>query len=170
MEKQNKKILIVFIVIAIIIIGFYLYKYFNLPKNTLDKDGKLIPSFSDSLDLNKTISFGEKSNNVSRLQTEINILIDKFKYPISKLSVDGSFGNKTAEALKIVSNNQLNGSNVTINKVISLGFHVGKVSASIENTGNTAPEDTIVELDSKKTYEHFHKADDEFMQVFFKNH
>ena len=48
------------------------------------------------------------------------------------------------------------------NKVISLGFHVGKVSASIENTDNTAPEDTIVELDSKETYEHFYKADDEF--------
>lgn len=48
------------------------------------------------------------------------------------------------------------------NRIMSLGFRVGKVDASIENTDNTAPEDTIMYLDGKELYEEYHKADDLF--------
>lgn len=136
---QNKKILIVFIVIAIIVIGVYVYRYFSLPKATKDENGNIIPSYSDPLDLNKTISFGEKGSNVVRLQTEINNLITKFNYPLQKLSTDGMYGNKTAEALKIVSNGVLNGSNVTINKVIALGVATPVNTIAPPNNNPTLP-------------------------------
>lgn len=48
------------------------------------------------------------------------------------------------------------------NKITSLGFKVGLVTATIEPTDNTAPEDMMIELDSKAIYEEYHKADDEF--------
>lgn len=48
------------------------------------------------------------------------------------------------------------------NKITSLGFKVGTVNATIELSDNTAPEDMMIELDSKAMYEEYHKADDEF--------
>ena len=48
------------------------------------------------------------------------------------------------------------------NKLLSLSPRVGKISFTIENTDNTAPEDTIMQLDSKELYTEYHKADDEF--------
>ncbi|HRP36843.1 MAG TPA: hypothetical protein PLS50_03460, partial [Candidatus Dojkabacteria bacterium] len=46
--------------------------------------------------------------------------------------------------------------------LLSLGFKVGGIFATIENMDNTAPEDTIVHLEGKELYEEYHKVDDEF--------
>jgi len=46
--------------------------------------------------------------------------------------------------------------------ILSLGFKVGKIYASIENSDNTAPEDTLIHLEGKALYEEYHKADDQF--------
>ena len=54
------------------------------------------------------------------------------------------------------------------NKLLSLSFKVGKVRATIENSDNTAPDDTIMELDNKELYEEYHKADDEFYNKILK--
>ena len=43
-------------------------------------------------------------------------------------------------------------------KILSLGFKVGKVKATIKNTDITSPTDTIVHIKDKDTYIEFHKA------------
>ena len=39
------------------------------------------------------------------------------------------------------------------NVILALGFKVGNVHATIENTDNTAPQDRTLELDGKELYE-----------------
>ena len=47
-------------------------------------------------------------------------------------------------------------------QIISLGFKVGKVNATIEKPDNTAPDDNEVPIDNMEDYLEYHKADDEF--------
>lgn len=47
-------------------------------------------------------------------------------------------------------------------RILSLAFKVGNITAQIENTDNTAPDDRILELMTKDEYVEYHKADDEF--------
>lgn len=55
-------------------------------------------------------------------------------------------------------------------RILSLGFKVGKVNATIENTDNTTPDDISVELSDTKSYEEFHKANDDFYnKILLKN-
>jgi len=132
MEQKTKNILIWVSVIVIIlsIVAFYLYKYTSLPKVAYQKitgqnpdinaTGAFVGDYGDEVNTDKVLSFGDKSNNVVRLQSAINDIITKYFYPISKLSTDGVYGAKTASALKFISNDTLKSGNVTVNKVMNL--------------------------------------------------
>ena len=132
MTDKEKKILTWSIVIALIlaIIIFYVVKYTNLPNVIKDKitgsnsnfnsAGGFIADYGDEINTDKILSFGDKSNNVVRLQSSINEIIDKYGYTITKLSTDGVYGMKTASALKYISQDTLKSGNVTINKVANL--------------------------------------------------
>ena len=54
------------------------------------------------------------------------------------------------------------------NRILSLGFSVGKVKASIENTDNTTPDDVQTEIYDIKSYKEFHKANDRFYSEIFR--
>ena len=54
--------------------------------------------------------------------------------------------------------------------IISLSLKVGKVYATIENADTTAPEDTMIQLESKEKYLEYHKANDEFYFSILQDH
>lgn len=149
MKAKTKKILIWVAVIVIIlsIVAFYLYKYTSLPKVAMQKltgsnpdinaTGMFIGDYGDEVNTDKVLSFGDKSNNVVRLQTAINDIITKYVYPITKLSTDGVYGMKTASALKFISNDTLKSGNVTVNKVMNLG-KVGAIVPANAYSGSGA--------------------------------
>ena len=139
-EKKNKIALWVTIIAILLIVGFYIYKYTNLPKAIADKingtgsynaGGGFIGDYGDEINTDTVLKFGDKSNNVVRLQSAINDIIDKYQYSISKLSTDGVFGAKTAAALKFISNNTLSSGNVTVNKVYNLQNIIGAVAPPV---------------------------------------
>jgi hypothetical protein len=108
---------------------YYVYKYTNLPKVLSDKlgnnptynaGGGLLTDYGDEINTDMVLKFGDKSNNVTRLQSAINEMIDKYGYNYTKLSVDGVFGAKTLAAVKYISNNTLNSGTVTVNKIYNL--------------------------------------------------
>lgn len=142
MEPTTKKKLIIVSIVAIVlaIIIYFIYKYTNLPKTIKAKitgvnpdfnsAGGFIADYGDEINTDTVLSFGDKSNNVVRLQSEINTVIDKYGYSYTKLSTDGIYGMKTAAALKFISNNTLTSGNVTVNKVANLPKLVSGVMTS----------------------------------------
>lgn len=125
-NKKTNKWLLVFLSVAIIgIIIYFMYKYLYAPTVIATTDlnngtGAITTKYSDVVNNDKILYYGDKSNNIIEMQKAINGLIDKHSYNLSKLSVDGVFGNKTKDALTFVSGG-LNGSgNITTNKVLSL--------------------------------------------------
>lgn len=144
MEATTKKKLVWISVIAIIlgIIIYFIYKYTNLPKTIkakitgsnpdINASGAFIGDYGDMINTDTVLSFGDKSNNVVRLQSEINNTITKYGYGITKLAEDGVFGLKTASALKFISNDTLKSGNVTVNKVANLP----KVTSGIMTSTN----------------------------------
>ena len=91
MEATTKKKIVWIVVILLIlgIIAFYLYKYTNLPKAVINKftgnsdfnaAGSFVGDYGDEINTDKILSYGDKSNNVVRLQSAINEMIDKYKF------------------------------------------------------------------------------------------
>ncbi|HRP36790.1 MAG TPA: hypothetical protein PLS50_03195, partial [Candidatus Dojkabacteria bacterium] len=54
-------------------------------------------------------------------------------------------------------------------QIIALRFKIKKVVCTIENADNTAPEDTMIEIDGKELYLEYHKADDAFYSQIMKD-
>lgn len=128
-KKSNAWIWWTLAVALILVVIYYVYKYTNLPKVLSQKlgnspayntGGGLLTDYGDEVNTDLPLSFGDKSNNVTRLQSAINEVIDKYGYSYTKLSVDGVFGSKTLAAVKYISNNTLNSGTVTVNKVYNL--------------------------------------------------
>lgn len=128
---------------------YFIYKYTNLPnvvKGTLNggtpvynSAGSLMTDYGDTVNTDKPVMYGEKSNNVTRFQQAINDIIDKYKYNYTKLSIDGVYGAKTLAALQYISNNALN-SGSTVNQVYNLpNIAAGSVGTGTYVNANTVP-------------------------------
>lgn len=135
---MKKAVLIISIIAIIGVILWFVYKYTSLPKtiglksdNAYNSAGGLLVDYGDNIDSNKILIKGDKGNSVTRLQTTINELIDKYGYNYTKLSVDGIFGDKTEQAIKFVSANTLGSGTVTINKVANLPKNTSIIPATI---------------------------------------
>lgn len=53
-------------------------------------------------------------------------------------------------------------------RVLSLSFFVSGIHASIENVDSTAPEDTMIQIDSVEYYKKYHEIDDKFYNKIMK--
>ncbi len=153
-ETKKKSIAPIIALIGVLLVAAYLvYKYTQLPKlisDTLNpkynNGGGFLVDYGDEINTDKVLTLGEKSNNVTRLQTEVNKFItDRNITSIQKLSVDGDYGNKTEAAVIAISNGTLHSGNVTVNKVANLSYTtVGALSpAPVTVTPYSASQPTI---------------------------
>lgn len=143
-KKSNKWIWWVLGIGFLLAVAYYIYKYTSLPKVLSDKlgnnptynaGGGLLTDYGDTIDTDKVLMFGDKSNNVTRLQSAINEVIDKYGYSYTKISVDGDFGAKTLAAVKYISNDTLTSGTVTVNKV----YNLPKLSNVTAGTSGNVP-------------------------------
>lgn len=148
MEKKTKIILIVSLIIILIGAAYFIYKYTSLPTLVSEKLGgavnsggatSFIKDYGDVVNTDTVLSFGQKSNNVVRLQQMINEIITKYSYTHAALSVDGVYGLKTSAALKFISNDTLKSGDVTVNKVANLPKNTGLMVANVGYATTASP-------------------------------
>ena len=133
---------------------YFVWKYTKLPtliSDTLNpkynNGGGYLVDFGDEVNTDKVMTLGDKGNNVTRLQTEVNKYITDHALTNQKLSVDGDYGNKTETAIQAISNGTLHSGNVTVNKIANLSYGV---LSNAPTTPVYVPETTF-----KKTYDKF---------------
>ena len=126
-EKKNSKVGLIIGLAALTAIIYFVYKFTSLPKLITDKlnpkynnGGDLIVDYGDEVNTDKVMTLGDKGNNVTRLQTEVNKYITDLSLTTQKISVDGEYGPETEAAIKSISNNTLHSGNVTVNKIANL--------------------------------------------------
>lgn len=145
--KKNKALYWVFGIALITAIVYAVYKYTSLPnlvKDTLNPKyntgGDLIVDYGDEINTSKVLTMGDKGNNVTRLQTEVNKWITEHNSKVTKLSVDGIYGNKTEAAIVAISGGALHSGNVTVNKIANLGYVIpGSTPAPLPTTAVPSP-------------------------------
>ena len=100
MKLQKKHIALIVVVIVAIAVFVY-YKYFMFPEIPTETKEYEIKKINDAVTTNNTtalqpfpLKIGSKGEQVKAVQSAINKI-----YPNAKLTVDGSFGQKTYEAL-----------------------------------------------------------------------
>lgn len=156
--KKNKAVYWVLGIGLVAAIVYAVYKYTSLPtliKDTLNPKynagGDFIVDYGDEINTSKVMTLGDKGNNVTRLQTEVNKWITDHKptqvvggvvgiMPIQKLSVDGIYGPKTEAAIIAISGGTLHSGNVTVNKIANLMYSLpGSTPAPTPTTVTNPP-------------------------------
>ncbi len=160
-------------VLRILVHNNHVYKLDKKCKNKLDHLKQKISSLKLEDKLIDEVSSLEISN---KFKLRKPVLDDSEIHFINDLDecVNTTIQSK-CDKIKFITNNDLTnilfqmvGSDYTPSvcftglNLLSLAFKVGTKYATIQNTDPTAPEDTIVQLDSKEHYETYHKANDEF--------
>jgi hypothetical protein len=131
-KKKTTKILwIIFALILIAIIVYFVVNHFKgtIKLNKLDNSGGSTPvknnalgGFSDTVNTSRILHKGDTGNTVSGLQKAINSKIITGGFVLHTLQVDGIYGPLTEDAIKEISNSQLQSGfdNVSIDNINAL--------------------------------------------------